>query len=226
MSTAALDLSGFVRSAVRYLRTYTPPEPAATAAAADNPGPGAAAGADVRSLCLQWMELMLIEKPHLLLLPDEQEQQQDQQEQLLQGEEHSKQLLPMQQEKEEAQTEEDPHDLLLQKQKPLVSAVLYTALTAEGAAAAAAAAIAASEGTAAPASVHDGPSRQLSVPTARDRETAAAAAAANHILRMALSVLTRFVQSSNANLRMVTEELLLLFNSNRRLLVRCKPPKC
>ncbi|KAL8270554.1 hypothetical protein Esti_005525 [Eimeria stiedai] len=83
VSTAALDLSGFVKSAVRYLRTYTPPELAAptsvtTAAVA---GSSAAGGADVRFLCMQWMELMLVEKPYLLLQHVEQQQQHQQHQQ-------------------------------------------------------------------------------------------------------------------------------------------------
>ncbi|KAL8446878.1 hypothetical protein Emed_004757 [Eimeria media] len=244
VSTAALDLSGFVKSAVRYLRTYTPPElgaptSAATAAVAGN---SVAGSADVRPLCLQWMELMLVEKPHLLLQHDEQQQPQEQQQQQQEQQQGGSQQVERQQEeclKDEESRQEEQHledspekerqqgsqqedkidDLLLEQQKPLVSAVLYTALTAAGPAD-----LATSQdgGASTPRSTQEQPSRQQSAATPRGRAAAAASAAtaasANQILRMALSLLTRFTQLSKAKLNLVTEELLLLFSANRRFL--------
>ncbi|CDJ48356.1 hypothetical protein, conserved [Eimeria brunetti] len=216
VSTAALDLSDFVSSAAEYLRTYTPPGPTA-AAAADNSGAAAStATGDVRSLCIQWMELMLVEKPHLLLVGSEEDQQQQQQQenQAQNGMKLSKRFLKMHQRSSDL-NDDETQNLLLQKQQPLVAAVLYTALTADGAAAAAA------------APAQETPSRQQSATTPTDGSgsgaaegatAAATAAPSNHLLRMSLSVLSRFVQRSDANLRVVSEELLALFNSNRCLL--------
>ncbi|CDI74777.1 hypothetical protein, conserved [Eimeria praecox] len=235
VSTAALDLSDFVSSAADYLCTYTPPGPTTTpAAAAESGGSVAAAAAgDVRSLCLQWMELMLVEKPHLLLVGSEEEQQQRKQKQEQNGRKLSKRFLKKQQHSRDL-SEEESRSLLLQKQQPLVAAVLYTALTAEGAGVAVTAATASTDTAAAAAPAQDVPSRQQSATTPTDgsgsgnTETAAAAAATaataatatppNHLLRMSLSVLSRFVQHSDANLGVVSEELLAIFRSKPCLL--------
>lgn len=218
VSTAALDLSGFVRSAARYLRTWALDETPASAAAADGGPP--ANGADVRPLCLQWMELMLIEKPHLLLLHDEQPKQNPQEVQ--QNGRLREQLRRLHEHHQLQQTgKEDQQELLREQQQPLVSAVVYTALTVAGTAAGDVAA--AQDGGSAAAAAHEEPRRQTSAPTPRDRLPAPTAAAADNILKMALSLLTRYAQINSANLCVITEEFLLLLNDNRRFLVRSQP---
>lgn len=230
MSTAALDLSDFVSSAARYLRTYTPPGSMGSAAPTDSASTTAAGqGGDVRSLCLQWMELMLVEKPHLLLVGSPQEEQQKIGQTQQRHETALGEGLLQTQQHEEGCNEEDAESFLLQKQQPLVAAVLYTSLTTEGTAGVAAAA-AAEEGPTTAVQVQEASGRQESTttPTAgsapsRAAATGARAAAtvANHLLRMSLSILSRFVQQSDTNLKIVAEELLALFKSNRSLLVNC-----
>ncbi|CDJ67570.1 hypothetical protein, conserved [Eimeria necatrix] len=227
VSTAALDLSDFVSSAARYLRTYTPPGSMGSAAPTDSASTTAAGqGGDVRSLCLQWMELMLVEKPHLLLVGSPQEEQQKIGQTQQRHETALGEGLLQTQQHEEGCNEEDAESFLLQKQQPLVAAVLYTSLTTEGTAGVAAAA-AAEEGPTTAVQVQEASGRQESTttPTAgsapsRAAATGARAAAtvANHLLRMSLSILSRFVQQSDTNLKIVAEELLALFKSNRSLL--------
>ncbi|XP_026189935.1 protein VAC14 homolog [Cyclospora cayetanensis] len=209
VSTTALDLSEFVSSAARYLLSYSAPAPStgAAGAAADTPGGAATAADDVRSLCLQWMELMLVEKPHLLQLTEEQPQQKA-------GPLRKRFLSLFQQQQQHKQ----PDQLLLHKQQQLVATVLYTALTAESALAPAPAAVGAASGAA--GSAAEAPSRQQSASSTRNREAAGfvATAATNHIVRMALSILGRFIQRNSTNIRVVVEELLRLLKANRSLL--------
>lgn len=207
-STAAFDLSGFVDSAVRYLLTFKSAEATGPSAAVARREPPAA-GADVRSLCLQWMELMLVERPHLLLQDEKQQQNLEtklrDQFMRLHGK-HQPVCIAK---------EEQPENALLQYQRPLISAVLYTALTAAEAAASADATASKTSGAAAQ-SISD-ETRQSTAQ--RGLGTVAPEGATGHLLKMALSILKRFTQLGSANLRAVAEELLLLLKMNRRFLV-------
>lgn len=139
---------------------------------------GTAPVADVRMLCLEWMEMLLVERPTIFSYPTH----------------HS-------------ESEEVDHDLLVDKtndirsmQRPLVAAVAYTALTA------------------------DANSSASSVEPTSANNVLSHASSNEPLLLLSTSVIQRFVRNSTANLRMVTEELLLLFRAHKRLLVSSVVP--